>query len=83
MLDDPASTGAQILTDLVSLPISEMREHLRRQPAQQPTPGPPIESPSGSATTNTPAPTLPPTPPARTSKPPVHERITDALNQPE
>ncbi|MDJ0420866.1 Clp protease N-terminal domain-containing protein [Rhodococcus opacus] len=40
LLDDPASTGAQILTDLASLPISEMREHLRRELAQQPTPGP-------------------------------------------
>ncbi|NDV10385.1 Clp protease ClpS, partial [Rhodococcus sp. IEGM 248] len=30
LLDDPASTGAQIPTDLASLPISEMREHLRR-----------------------------------------------------
>ncbi|ELB91869.1 Clp protease N-terminal domain-containing protein (plasmid) [Rhodococcus opacus] len=38
LLDDPASTGAHILTDLASLPISEMREHLRREPAQQPTP---------------------------------------------
>ncbi|MFD9669966.1 Clp protease N-terminal domain-containing protein [Rhodococcus sp. NPDC059968] len=40
LLDDPASTGAQILTDLAPLPISEMREHLRRELAQQPTPGP-------------------------------------------
>nr|WP_271209471.1 Clp protease N-terminal domain-containing protein [Rhodococcus wratislaviensis]GLK34019.1 hypothetical protein GCM10017611_08620 [Rhodococcus wratislaviensis] len=40
LLDDPASTGAQILTDLATLPISEMREHLRRELAQQPTPGP-------------------------------------------
>ncbi|RYE37503.1 MAG: Clp protease ClpS, partial [Hyphomicrobiales bacterium] len=40
LLDDPASTGAQIPTDLASLPISEMREHLRRELAQQPTPGP-------------------------------------------
>ncbi|WP_312037662.1 Clp protease N-terminal domain-containing protein [Rhodococcus sp. 4CII] len=40
LLDDPASTGAHILTDLASLPISEMREHLRRELPQQPTPGP-------------------------------------------
>ncbi|BAH48248.1 Clp protease N-terminal domain-containing protein [Rhodococcus opacus] len=40
LLDDPASTGTQILTDLASLPISEMHEHLRRELAQQPTPGP-------------------------------------------
>ncbi|WP_257016468.1 Clp protease N-terminal domain-containing protein [Rhodococcus sp. ACS1] len=38
LLDDPASTGAQILTDLASLPISEMRQHLRHELAQQPTP---------------------------------------------
>ncbi|MFD9669416.1 Clp protease N-terminal domain-containing protein [Rhodococcus sp. NPDC059968] len=40
LLDDPASTGAQILTHLASLSISEMREHLRHELAQQPTPGP-------------------------------------------
>ncbi|WP_368679831.1 Clp protease N-terminal domain-containing protein (plasmid) [Rhodococcus opacus] len=40
LLDDPTSTGAQILTDLAPLPISEMREHLRHELAQQPTPGP-------------------------------------------
>ncbi|WP_244461421.1 Clp protease N-terminal domain-containing protein [Rhodococcus sp. ZPP] len=40
LLDDPASTGAQILTDLASLPISKMREHLRRELAHRPTPGP-------------------------------------------
>nr|WP_271211688.1 Clp protease N-terminal domain-containing protein [Rhodococcus wratislaviensis] len=40
LLDDPASTGARILTDLASLPISEMREHLRRELAHRPTPGP-------------------------------------------
>ena len=40
LLDDPASTGAQILTDLASLPISEMRQHLRRELAHRPTPGP-------------------------------------------
>ncbi|MFD6064292.1 Clp protease N-terminal domain-containing protein [Rhodococcus wratislaviensis] len=40
LLDDPASTGAQILTDLASLPISEMREHLRRELAHRPTPDP-------------------------------------------
>ncbi|RYE37761.1 MAG: Clp protease ClpS, partial [Hyphomicrobiales bacterium] len=45
LLDDPASTGAQILTDLASLPISEMREHLRRELAHRPTPGPAHRSP--------------------------------------
>nr|WP_009473027.1 Clp protease N-terminal domain-containing protein [Rhodococcus sp. JVH1]EJJ01627.1 clp amino terminal domain protein [Rhodococcus sp. JVH1] len=40
LLDDPASTGAQILTDLVTLSIGEMREHLRRELAHRPTPGP-------------------------------------------
>ncbi|WP_009478525.1 Clp protease N-terminal domain-containing protein [Rhodococcus sp. JVH1] len=40
LLDDPASTGAQILTDLASLSIGEMREHLRRELAHRPTPGP-------------------------------------------
>ena len=40
LLDDPASTGARILTDLASLPIGEMREHLRRELAHRPTPGP-------------------------------------------
>ncbi|WP_240319624.1 hypothetical protein [Rhodococcus jostii] len=39
-LDDPTSTGAHILTDLASLPISEMREHLRHELAHRPTPGP-------------------------------------------
>ena len=48
LLDDPASTGAQILTDLASLPISEMREHLRRELAQQahPRPRPPHPHPA-------------------------------------
>ena len=36
----PHSTGAQILTDLVTLSIGEMREHLRRELAHGPTPGP-------------------------------------------
>ncbi|WP_375154213.1 Clp protease N-terminal domain-containing protein [Rhodococcus opacus] len=40
LLDNPASTGAHILTDLASLPISEMRQHLRRELAHRPTPGP-------------------------------------------
>ncbi|MFD7012548.1 hypothetical protein [Rhodococcus jostii] len=41
LLDDPASTGAPMLTDLTPLSISEVREHLRRELAQQPTPDPP------------------------------------------
>ncbi|MDI9973823.1 Clp protease N-terminal domain-containing protein [Rhodococcus sp. IEGM 1307] len=40
LLDHPVSTGAHILTDLASLSIGDMREHLRRELAQQPTPGP-------------------------------------------
>ncbi|WP_257016473.1 Clp protease N-terminal domain-containing protein, partial [Rhodococcus sp. ACS1] len=40
LLDDPASTGAHILTDLVTLSVGEMREHLRRELAHRPTPGP-------------------------------------------
>ncbi|GAF47172.1 hypothetical protein RW1_038_00940 [Rhodococcus wratislaviensis NBRC 100605] len=83
LINAPASTGTQILPDLAPLRLSEMREHLRRELAQHPPQAPPTASPSGSATTNTPSPTLPPTPPARTSKPPVHDRITDALDPPE
>ncbi|MFD0600239.1 Clp protease N-terminal domain-containing protein [Catellatospora coxensis] len=47
LLDDPASTGAQILTDLATLPISEMREHQTRTgPATHPRPRPPHPHPT-------------------------------------
>ncbi|BAH47014.1 Clp protease N-terminal domain-containing protein [Rhodococcus sp. NPDC019627] len=83
LLDDPTSTGAQILTDLASLPISEMREHLRRELAQQPTPGPahriPIRLSDDEYTRAHAA--------ARTAgqnlETWIHNRITDALEQPE
>ncbi|MFC0446997.1 Clp protease N-terminal domain-containing protein [Rhodococcus jostii] len=78
MLDDPASTGAQILTAPISLNISEVRGHPQHNLANRPTPGPPTASPSGSTTTNTPSPWAPPAPPDKTSKPSIHERITDA-----
>ncbi|GCE37840.1 probable ATP-dependent Clp protease ATP-binding subunit [Rhodococcus wratislaviensis] len=83
LLDDPASTGAQILTDLASLPISEMREHLRRELAQQPTPGPahriPIrlsndEYARAQAAAHTAGQNL---------ETWIHDRITDALEQPQ
>ncbi|MGW5302082.1 Clp protease N-terminal domain-containing protein [Rhodococcus aetherivorans] len=69
LLDDPASTGAQILTDLAPLPISEMREHLRHELAQQPTPGPAHRIPIRLSDDHYTAPTPPPAPPARTSTP--------------
>ncbi|GCE44092.1 probable ATP-dependent Clp protease ATP-binding subunit [Rhodococcus wratislaviensis] len=85
LLDDPASTGAQILTDLAPLSISEMREHLRRELAQQPTPGPahriPIRLGNDEYTRAHAA--------ARTAGQTletwIHDRITDALDteQPE
>ncbi|MDF3313503.1 Clp protease N-terminal domain-containing protein [Rhodococcus sp. T2V] len=79
LLDDPAFTGAQILTDLVTLSISEMREH-----AHRPTPGPTHPHPVQRRRTH-------PHPRRRShrrpepSKPPVHDRITDTLDteQPE
>ncbi|MDH6291229.1 Clp protease N-terminal domain-containing protein [Rhodococcus opacus] len=83
LLDDPASTGAQILTNLVTLSISEMREHLRHELAQQPTPGPthriPIrlsddEYTRAHAAAHTAGQNL---------ETWIHERITDALTQPE
>ncbi|MFC9840509.1 Clp protease N-terminal domain-containing protein [Rhodococcus sp. NPDC127530] len=48
LLDDHASTGAQILIDLAPLNISEMREHLQHQLAQQahPQPLPPHTHPA-------------------------------------
>ncbi|UDH01575.1 hypothetical protein K2Z90_008053, partial (plasmid) [Rhodococcus opacus PD630] len=36
----PPPPTLKFLTDLASLPISEMREHLRRELAHKPTPGP-------------------------------------------
>ncbi|WP_244461524.1 Clp protease N-terminal domain-containing protein [Rhodococcus sp. ZPP] len=41
LLDDPASTGAEDPHRPCNLSIGEMREHLRRELAQQPTPGGP------------------------------------------
>ncbi|CAG7632469.1 Clp protease N-terminal domain-containing protein [Rhodococcus opacus] len=83
LLDDPASTGAQILTDLASLPISEMREHLRRELAQQPTPGPAHRIPirlSDDEYTRAHAAPRAAGQHLETSGP---HRITDALEQPE
>ncbi|MEN0138226.1 MAG: Clp protease N-terminal domain-containing protein [Rhodococcus sp. (in: high G+C Gram-positive bacteria)] len=40
LLDDPASTGARILTEIAPIGITEMREHLRRELEQRPTTGP-------------------------------------------
>ncbi|WP_257016228.1 Clp protease N-terminal domain-containing protein [Rhodococcus sp. ACS1] len=82
LLDDPASTGARILTDLAPLPISEMREHLRRELAHRPTPGPahriPIRLSADEYTRAHAA--------ARTAgqnlETWIHDRITDALKQP-
>ncbi|MDI9980040.1 Clp protease N-terminal domain-containing protein [Rhodococcus sp. IEGM 1307] len=83
LLDDPASTGAHILTDLVTLSIGEMREHLRRELAHRPTPGPahriPIRLSDDEYTRAHAA--------ARTAgqnlETWIHDRITDALEQPE
>ncbi|WP_418163438.1 hypothetical protein [Rhodococcus opacus] len=79
----PPSTGAQILTDLASLPISEMREHLRRELAQQPTPGPAHRIPirlSDDEYTRAHAAPRAAGQHLETSGP---HRITDALEQPE
>ncbi|MFD6065459.1 Clp protease N-terminal domain-containing protein [Rhodococcus wratislaviensis] len=47
LLDDPTSTGTHILTDLVTLPIGDMREHLQHEQPQQPTrPHPPPPHPT-------------------------------------
>ncbi|MFD9666717.1 Clp protease N-terminal domain-containing protein [Rhodococcus sp. NPDC059968] len=83
LLDDPASTGAQILTNLASLSIGEMREHLRRELAQQPTPGPahriPIRLNNDEYTrAQTAAHTA-----GQNLETWIHDRITDALEQPE
>lgn len=55
----------------------------RSCPRANPVETPPTASPSGSATTNTPATTTPPAQPANPSKPPIHDRIIDTLNQSE
>ncbi|WP_342341937.1 MULTISPECIES: Clp protease N-terminal domain-containing protein [unclassified Rhodococcus (in: high G+C Gram-positive bacteria)] len=80
LLDDPASTGAGDPHRARILSIGEMHEHLRRELAQQPTPGPPTASPSGSTPTNTPAPTLPAGPHRRPD--PRHLRSTTASPTP-
>ncbi|MFC9557609.1 Clp protease N-terminal domain-containing protein [Rhodococcus sp. NPDC056960] len=83
LLDDPTSTGAQILVDLAPLPISDMREHLRRELAQQPTPGPthrvPIRLSDDEYTRADAAAHAA----GQNLETWIHHRITDALNHPE
>ncbi|MDV7090235.1 Clp protease N-terminal domain-containing protein [Rhodococcus opacus] len=80
LLADPASTGAQILTDLVTLSIGEMREHLKTRtgPAAHPRPRPPHPHPAQRQRIHAAAHTA-----GQNLDTWIHDRITDALNQPE
>ncbi|MFE5701653.1 Clp protease N-terminal domain-containing protein [Rhodococcus koreensis] len=83
LLDDPTSTGSRILTEIASISITEMREHLRRELEQHPTTGPTHVIPIRLSDEEHARADLAARAAGQRLETWIHDRIVDALEQPE